>query len=96
MYATLNFEEIMNFEEFEDIIEEIRDIFEYHSFDSSKIRVSKKNGEIIIYTGLCQDNNGELSSLNEEESDYEEETDFDDSFGSIIDGEDEEVESEDE
>ena len=73
----------MNIEDFEDVMEEIGDIFEYHSLNSSKIRISKKNGEIIIYTGLYQDSNGNLSSL--DDSDYDEDSDISD-FQNIVDG----------
>jgi hypothetical protein len=84
----------MNLEELQEALESI---FELEDLSPNlNFTISKKNGEIVIHTGLCQDNNGELSNLDDEEAEYEEETDFDDSFGSIIDEEDEEVENEDE
>jgi hypothetical protein len=81
----------MNLEELQEALESIFDLEDLSP--NLNFTISKKNGEIVIHTGLCQDNNGELSNLDDEEAEYEEETDFDDSFGSII---DEEVENEDE
>jgi hypothetical protein len=84
----------MNLEELQEALESI---FELEDLSPNlNLTISKKNGEIVIHTGLCQDNNGELLNLDDEEAEYEEDTDFDDSFGSIIDEEDEEVENEDE
>lgn len=85
----------MNLEELQESLESI---FELEDLNPKlNITFTKKNGEIVIYTGLCQDNNGELSSLEDEESDYEEDSndaDFNDSFESIFDDEEESQEDE--
>lgn len=81
----------MNLEEMQEALESM---FELEDLAPQiNISISKKNGEVVIYTGLCQDNNGELTSLEDEDSDYDEDAEIEDSFGTtIIDSDEDEEE----
>lgn len=80
----------MNIEELEVELEEALEQICVNADLLSKYKIitSPKTGEVIIHTGLFVDNHGELVEMAEEESE-EEDPDFDDSFETLVDDEEE-------